>query len=368
MAKKRSSRIVKSNEQVEINKMPEDMMVEILSRLPVKTLVTLRSVCELWKSYISHPHFANLQIARNMTNPEFYDFFIAHCYDEGRRWPYKPSQHKLYVINKKNIHKPMALDLPLPSCSEPNRFSVVGSCNGLLCLAYFGSRKKKRQHRIYLWNPVTRQHKDVCMRKQNLQHRVSLGFGFDDASRDYKIVSVLTDRFDFVSRVSVYSLGQDCWNRIDHAEMKARVLQQCAVIVKGLFYWLMEEKSDPRRFGFVWFNVQTEELGTTSLPDGISCPSVFELKGSVAISTGYIINHEIGIWKQDDRGWIKIHAIKNSGITGFYGCLNTGEFVGGTYYGIALCDPANKVIKYSNNLPRGILRAYNYSASLVKLN
>ncbi|KAK1396878.1 hypothetical protein POM88_006741 [Heracleum sosnowskyi] len=153
------------------------------------------------------------------------------------------------------------------------------------------------------------------MKKQNLEHHVSFGFSFDNASNDYKVVSILTDTSHFVSRVSVYSLHWNSWKTIEHGKLNVRVIQPRATIVKGLFYWLIEENSVPSHFGLVWFNVQSGILGTTSLPGSTICRNVFEFKESVAVSTECTYDQSISIWKQDDDcSWIKILTL--SGIAG----------------------------------------------------
>ncbi|KAK8652658.1 hypothetical protein V6N13_126684 [Hibiscus sabdariffa] len=44
---------------------PRDVVVNILSRLPVKYLVQLKCVCKAWQSLISDPYFVKLQLAHN---------------------------------------------------------------------------------------------------------------------------------------------------------------------------------------------------------------------------------------------------------------------------------------------------------------
>ncbi|AES93879.1 F-box and associated interaction domain protein [Medicago truncatula] len=39
--------------------LPQELIVQILLRLPVKYLIRSKWVCKLWFSLISNPHFAN---------------------------------------------------------------------------------------------------------------------------------------------------------------------------------------------------------------------------------------------------------------------------------------------------------------------
>jgi len=39
--------------------LPQNLIIQILLRLPVKYLIRFKCVCKLWFSLISNPHFAN---------------------------------------------------------------------------------------------------------------------------------------------------------------------------------------------------------------------------------------------------------------------------------------------------------------------
>ena len=48
--------------------LPEEVMLEILLRLPVKSLLRFKSVCKHWLSLISDPNFAKLHFERSSTS------------------------------------------------------------------------------------------------------------------------------------------------------------------------------------------------------------------------------------------------------------------------------------------------------------
>ena len=140
-------------------------------------------------------------VARTTNNPNNHDLFIA--YDEFN--------HFFSVIDVNSIDRAIRLNPPI-------KFSyVVGSCNGLLCLA-------DRANELYLWNPVTRQVKNMpgykySVRENSNDYRIAFGFGFDHASSDYKAVRIVQkfDDIELVNRVEVYSLNENCWKEINVA-------------------------------------------------------------------------------------------------------------------------------------------------------
>ncbi|MCI32976.1 F-box/kelch-repeat protein, partial [Trifolium medium] len=48
--------------------LPFDLIIEILSRLPVKLLLQFRCVCKSWKSLISDPKFAKKHLSHSTTH------------------------------------------------------------------------------------------------------------------------------------------------------------------------------------------------------------------------------------------------------------------------------------------------------------
>ncbi|OWM74640.1 hypothetical protein CDL15_Pgr005220 [Punica granatum] len=50
--------------------LPEEMIYEILVRLPVKSLCRFRCVSTLWRTIISDPHFVSSHLARSSAHPK----------------------------------------------------------------------------------------------------------------------------------------------------------------------------------------------------------------------------------------------------------------------------------------------------------
>ncbi|XP_058181151.1 F-box/kelch-repeat protein At3g06240-like [Rhododendron vialii] len=110
-----------------------------------------------------------------------------------------------------------AVEFDYPS-KEPNQFVyIVGSCNGLMCVAADIWSTNKRT--IYLWNPSTRKSKrlpDLGVRRGWNWHDL-YGFGFDESNDDYKVVLTFCDSGGGVSadrKVMVCTLRTDSWRQI----------------------------------------------------------------------------------------------------------------------------------------------------------
>ncbi|KAL3502291.1 hypothetical protein ACH5RR_036740 [Cinchona calisaya] len=122
---------------------------------------------------------------------------------------------------------------------------LVGSCNGLLCLdAYYS---------IILWNPWIR--KILTIPNPVVQHKLSgyrrsyrryffYGFGYDDATDDYKVVRLADHQSPAWCEVKVYSLKKNCWKRLPNFPYR-RILGTFSITCAGILsncalHWLVE--------------------------------------------------------------------------------------------------------------------------------
>ncbi|WVZ13260.1 hypothetical protein V8G54_017790 [Vigna mungo] len=122
--------------------LPEDMIMEILLKLNVKSLVRCKSVCKSWLFLISDSHFKKLHFDLSAATEKF--MFV--------------SKRKLLTIdfNASLHHDSSCVHFKVPrKIFHPHYFKFGGSCRGFLVLE---SWKHK-----YLWNPCTGFYKQVLI-------------------------------------------------------------------------------------------------------------------------------------------------------------------------------------------------------------
>ncbi|MED6221957.1 hypothetical protein PIB30_059762 [Stylosanthes scabra] len=208
----------------------EDLLTEILLRLPVKDLLRCKCVCQKWKSLISEPQFCyrhTLGLCPKH-NPDLYPSGIMVR-------PSSRTLEKVHIIpftnnTKKRFNQHLDVHNKLDG---QLRYYVLGSCNGLLL--WNSSSKKSRSSRrrelvqecssFYVSNPTT----GYCVRIDR--------FGHDDsnASRSkpylvfepcksphYKVIffdKVVGDREDdeltTKTKLCVYSSETGSWSKHD---------------------------------------------------------------------------------------------------------------------------------------------------------
>lgn len=205
--------------------LPEDVLRDILLRLPVKSLVRFRFVCKSWRSLLENTDFVTTHLNRSENHG-------SHLLVNSRVESTNISAPSL--ISNKTLDVEFTMDT-----SVKVEFGLmVGSCNGLVCVCNHSV--------ILIWNPATREHKALptpCvdpMFPNPLCMRVSVGFGFH--LTDYKVVRVVNCRGlngrPVPAKVEVYSTGTGCWRMINTTLPCDIEQRKCSVILKGVPYWL----------------------------------------------------------------------------------------------------------------------------------
>lgn len=185
---------------------------EILTRLPIESVVRFKSVSKSWLSLFSDPEFVKQHHTYLSTlNPNDYDTLIA---DKGI---------ELVILSRYKETQLLTID---------TESFLIGSVNGLVCLRH-GTK-------FSLWNPALHQSKEFSLPPQCSDiDGFNVGLGFDYVGSNFKVV-VLCD--DYMSAL-VYSSGLDSWSVV---AVPDNVIPEGGfedskpvVIVKGCPYWTL---------------------------------------------------------------------------------------------------------------------------------
>ncbi|WOH01320.1 hypothetical protein DCAR_0520702 [Daucus carota subsp. sativus] len=180
----------------------EDLLIQILLHVPIKTLMAFKSVSKHWLSLITSPGFVHLRnplpsaaslffatsFCRN--NPSYQ--FIPLGATDGCPAPFKTLDF---------VHDPLGSGI-----------SVLQSCNGLLLCASYRARELKR--RYYVYNPTTKQSATLPQIRREYAKKVcGMNLAFDPVkSPHYKVVCVRrseTNRQLF--QIEIYSSETLSW-------------------------------------------------------------------------------------------------------------------------------------------------------------
>ncbi|KAF8011774.1 hypothetical protein BT93_I0037 [Corymbia citriodora subsp. variegata] len=331
-------------------KLPQDVAVEILKRLPVGSLLRFRCVCRSWRSAIDDPRFVALHLSHSALDASNWHLLWLH-------WSGFPN---LCSLCSNDLALPFQWQIGMPFIDPRKMHGFVGSCNGLICVKEI-SRARYGQT-LYLWNLFARKHKVVLRSVPGRQFfRMGiplevLGFSFDARSNDYKIVGILYVLDDNHSRaggtkprVEIYSLSTDSW-RILECEVPAICNDDQAVFLNGNLHWSALKFDVPwaesKYESIVSFDVAGEVFDEMPLPEEIIRMDNGNLSVYLAVlqdSLAVFVNlvKAIGqpgpdsicsVWVMRDYGmpesWTKLYSFEACGlVTRFSGFTRNGELL-----------------------------------------
>ncbi|CAH9141500.1 unnamed protein product [Cuscuta epithymum] len=241
--------------------LPEEVVGDILSRLSVRHLLRLKSVCKCWRDLISSRWFASMQLTRSISDP---------------------TSHYLLLLNQKfpfNIFCTIRNPNILVKVDEFKKLGafVVGSINGLVCIACLGLGRS-----CFLWNPSIRQHRSLprssVFAGDKKRVQVTFGFGHEPHSNDYKVVRVLNSSADIEvasTRVEVYSLNSDSWKevKIDFPLNNITTRTSCDVALSGFTYWLVKKGNGNEKPFVASFDLRREVFRRIAVPNVVTLES-----------------------------------------------------------------------------------------------
>ncbi|KAL6124528.1 hypothetical protein ACLB2K_077040 [Fragaria x ananassa] len=198
----------------------DDLLIDILSRLPVKTLVRFRCVCKSWRVLISDSHLVTTHLRRS--NRRRLLFSLA---------PYQSID--IRALNDVVCHhliskhfRPVVLPVYIGA------LKIVGSCNGLVCL--LGNSEL-----IVVWNPSTRHARLLTVPNEFRFGSIRFyGFGYDSTIDDYKVVVGHTSMKSGTraTAVVIVQLKTESWRTIDCVDYVHLLGQGC--LVNGALHWV----------------------------------------------------------------------------------------------------------------------------------
>ncbi|XP_047335423.1 F-box protein CPR1-like [Impatiens glandulifera] len=237
--------------------LPDDIRYEILSRLPVKSLLRFRVISRFWLTLIDSPNFIKSHLKQSVKTKN--NLYLILSY-------YNPGLFDFSRLCRMDLDSVEALEgdgilqlveingNPMRHHRYNNR--IWGTCDGLLCLSnkkqatlswnpstriIVGPVNHSNIHQndrsicvmikayidiVVVWNPSTKKFvelpfasieiKDYDPKYSHVHQNRAYGFGYDNTNDDYKVVRVAVVQ-DVVRNyeVKVYSLRSNSWHTAD---------------------------------------------------------------------------------------------------------------------------------------------------------
>ncbi|KAA8516862.1 hypothetical protein F0562_017320 [Nyssa sinensis] len=303
--------------------LPAEVVTDILTRLPVKTLLRFRCVSKPWCALIDSRDFVKFHLKRSIETKSNLSLILRYCY--------------LYSVDLESLDNAVEVDHPLKCDNYETQ--VLGSCNGLLCLS-------NSEVDIVVWNPSIRKHRKLPLmqiefppglRGSCFSHFVVYGFGHDVVNDEYKLVRMVqfygVDLDSFESEVKVCNLKSNSWRRIPDFPYYLLYKQWNGMLVSGALHWVVTRKPESDTANLIAaFDIRTEDYRLVPQPeysDENFHMNVGVLGGCLSIFCNYY-SVRVDIWVMKEYGvkesWTNLFSVSQPTV------IRSFEYVGPIAY------------------------------------
>lgn len=275
----------------------EDMVTEILVRLPVKSLLRFKPACRAWQAIIDDPVFIRAHLRRSASRWEQSHSFIINPHSMVRvpwdRWPVPSNRYRFHqwqlqrgTTTTSPRNNNVATFLHAKDLSDDQQFYTTEFTHrdGLVFSTTTTS--------LHVFNPATRDaitlptsSRSNLMGGGRFNYHCS-GLGLDPRTGMYKVVQAF---FRFQSMepaetkmgMEVFTIGGGGggagWREITSDPPYPAKRFQIGVSVCGYMFWRFSERHTKLERGILHLSLEEEEFGITGLPDELDTDNSFLL-------------------------------------------------------------------------------------------
>ncbi|XP_058211845.1 F-box protein CPR1-like [Rhododendron vialii] len=205
--------------------LPGEIVYDILSRLPVKSLCRFKSVSKPWLALITDPKFVKSHLHHQSTNDDDVNQKLIIC---------SAASPSIYSVDyRAPDHTVTELKSP---CKSKSRVSVMGSFDGVVLL-YIDDDE------LCLWNPSTRMYQKLSPSPEcpDCQYKnMTYGLGYDSVSDDFKVVrAVVSPSTKDPTPVYVFTSKLSSWKRIEDLGSSSLCYAPTGTVMDGAPHWVV---------------------------------------------------------------------------------------------------------------------------------
>ncbi|XVE60656.1 hypothetical protein DITRI_Ditri05aG0145800 [Diplodiscus trichospermus] len=230
---------------------PDNIIVEILSRLSADEVLKCRRVCKKWQDLTSSREFTEKQVrhARPIS-------FVQYLWPRDHN-----SELELYFLDeklkkKKMMSKRLCTKFMSPCLSD--HLLLVDSCDGLVLFRSDSTSK------IFICNPIMQE--VVILKKPYLEGYV-FGILFHSLTKEYRLLYtrwISSNHNEFF----ILTPGSKSWRRLGTTTCGYGALWVSPLIMNKSIYWAIGSNYTPCTNSILVFNIEREEFKTLPHPGG----------------------------------------------------------------------------------------------------
>ncbi|XP_057760714.1 putative F-box protein At3g16210 [Arachis stenosperma] len=259
------------------NQIFNDLALEILAKLPVKSLKRFNCVQKFWLNLLENPDFKSMYY-ENLKSKSAHSSPLL-LWRECSKSTGNVYGNNVHLLSEKRYENIVTLVMPSLFEGYDDSSCVLDCVNGIICHYVEGGTNIE----IGLWNPKTDEHKIIppsiiINDEPGFHGHVTVqGFGYDNMNDDYKVIHCAYYMYVYngifleepTLRIwQIYSLKDNCWKKLDLEMTKTTNINKASVAyLNGVCHWWGSEFATN---GFeeqvlVSFNLSTETFQTTSI-------------------------------------------------------------------------------------------------------
>ncbi|CAN6843020.1 unnamed protein product, partial [Brassica oleracea var. botrytis] len=240
---------------------PDDLAMEIFSRLPSKAMARCRCACKLWSSVLRSQDFTELFLTKSCARPQL--LFVLDDYSVGELvfisspQPENPEENSYVVASN-------------PLACFPRSSGFYGCTNGFFC--YGANRNLKRLKRPVcvpvICNPSTAQSLILPRLISKKRYGVQSYLGYEPMEKELKLLSMNS------------SLVSDEWISVEHQVLTLGTtklswrLVECSIshcpstkwiCISGVLYYAASADGDSENSMVVCFDLRSEKFSSVKL-------------------------------------------------------------------------------------------------------
>ncbi|XP_009127532.1 F-box protein DOR [Brassica rapa] len=226
---------------------PTDLIIEVLLRLPPKSIPKCRCASKLWDSILRRADFTELFITRSRARPQL----LLSCVENEELFLFSiPQEVQNQDVVTANYHTRFP-------CGRSSK--IIGPVRGLVCLTHL--RKYKKTAPV-ICNPSTGQ----SLPLPNVKTRstlVNTFLGFDPVGKQFKILSMTTRDYINCEEHQVLTLGTEkkmSWRKIECSISHYFRHINHGICINGVVYYVAGLNEPPMANGIVCFDVRSEKF------------------------------------------------------------------------------------------------------------
>lgn len=302
-----------------MSRLPQELITDILLRLPVKLLVRFQCVSKSWHALINDPNFIKMHLKISIAaNREQTIIFLENKIE--------PPQDCLLVRFNDDNQFDRAVKIRQPLSGLEGHTQILPYCNGLVCI-------HTNRTEVAIWNPLIRRYKKLPI--EHIEKPFGFdsegypffAFGHDPINDDYKVMRIvkffrnIKGAIQRAYELKIYSLRVHSWKRVEKEWPYKLITSSSTASLNGAFHWLVTPLGGSMEETLLAFDLATEKFRSCRIPfqqvHGVSMLVLEVLKGCICVCVN-VFDTLVDVWVMKEYGaassWTRLYTIERSAV------------------------------------------------------